>query len=252
MEHLKIYYMPKLSNAPSMVAALPDMGNVAGIGMNFLVRKLNAKLFAEIYAYWPPYVNYNNGLVEYKRTSYKFYHSASRNIILFTGDFNPSDPIRLYQVTNEVIKMAERLTVKTIYSIGAALKQNIISANTNTPAIYVISNNLSILEVTKQQNKNNLVVLTGEGQVVGFNGLILGLAKNQGIDAICLLGEIDNPNIIQPKAAQLILSALIQILKIKLLDMSELEEEEKRKNFMQQQISYFERATQDPKSPGIA
>lgn len=246
--------MPKLSSAPSMVAALPDMGNVAGIGMNFLVRKLNAKLFAEIHAYWPPYVSYNNGLVEYKRTSYKFYYSASRNIILFTGDFNPSDPIRLYQITNEVIKMAERLTVKTIYSIGAALKQNMISTNTNANAhtIYVISNNSSILEVTKQQNKDNLVVLTGEGQVVGFNGLILGLAKNEGIDAICLLGEIDNPNIIQPKAAQLILSALIQILKIKLLDMSELEEEEKRKNFMQQQISYFERATQDPKSPGIA
>ena len=83
-------------------------------------------------------------------------------------------------------------------------------------------------------------------------GLILGLAKNQGIDALCLLSEIDNPNIIQPKAAQLILSTLVQILKIKLLDMSELEEEEKRKNFMQQQINYFEKATQDPKSPGIA
>lgn len=258
MEQLKIYYMPKLSNTPSMIAALPDMGNVAGIGMNFLVKKLNAKLFAEIYAYWPPYVSYNNGFIDYKQTSYKFYCTTSKNIILFTGDFNPSDPIRLYQITNEVIKMAEKLTVNKIYSIGAALKQNMIPTNASANAssinpIYVISNNSSILEITKQQqNKNNLVVLAGEGQVVGFNGLILGLAKNQGIDALCLLSEIDNPNIIQPKAAQLILSTLVQILKIKLLDMSELEEEEKRKNFMQQQVNYFEKATQDPKSPGIA
>jgi len=258
MEQLKIYYMPILSNAPSMIAALPDMGNVAGIGMNFLVKKLNAKLFAEIYAYWPPYISYNNGLIGYKQTSYKFYCTTSKNIILFTGDFNPSDPIRLYQITNEVIRMAEKLTVNKIYSIGATLKQNMISTNASAnPSsinpIYVISNNSSILETIKQQqNKNNLVILTGEGQVVGFNGLILGLAKNQGIDALCLLSEIDNPNIIQPKAAQLILSTLVQILKIKLLDMSELEEEEKRKNFMQQQINYFEKATQDPKSPGIA
>jgi uncharacterized protein len=66
------------------------------------------------------------------------------------------------------------------------------------------------------------------------------------------LGEIDNPNVIQPKTAQLILSVLTQILKIKLLDMSELEEEEKRKNFMQQQVNYFEKVIQEGKSPGIA
>ena len=43
-----------------------------------------------------------------------------------------------------------------------------------------------------------------------------------------------------------------QLLKIKLLDMSELEEEEKRKNFMQQQVNYFEKVIQEGKSPGIA
>jgi hypothetical protein len=34
--------------------------------------------------------------------------------------------------------------------------------------------------------------------------------------------------------------------------MSELEEEEKRKNFMQQQVNYFEKVIQEGKSPGIA
>ncbi len=43
-----------------------------------------------------------------------------------------------------------------------------------------------------------------------------------------------------------------KLLKIKLLDMSELEEEEKRKNFMQQQVNYFEKVIQEGKSPGIA
>jgi proteasome assembly chaperone (PAC2) family protein len=44
---LKIHTLPKLKN-PNMIAALPDMGNVAGMGMDFLVKKLKAKLFAEI------------------------------------------------------------------------------------------------------------------------------------------------------------------------------------------------------------
>ena len=44
----------------------------------------------------------------------------------------------------------------------------------------------------------------------------------------------------------------MQILKIRLHDMSELEEEEKRKSFMQQQINYFQKSIQEGKSPGIA
>ena len=253
--------MPKFSNIPYMIAALPDMGNVAGIGVNFLIKKLEAKLFAEIYAYWPPFVNYSNGVIEYKQTSYKFYctnstsSSSKSNIVIFTGDFNPADPIRLYQIGYEVIKMAEKLGINTIYSMGAALyqQQQMTDGTTsdhNYPTIYAIANNQDILETTKQYQ--NLVPLEEEGQILGFNGLILGLARNQGIDAICLLSKIDDPNIIQPKAAQSILSTLVQILKITLHDMSELEEEEKRKSFMQQQISYFQKAIQEERSPGIA
>ena len=80
---LKMYHTPHFHhNYSSMIAALPDMGNVAGIGMNFLVRKLKAKLFAEIFAYWPPYVNYSDGLIDYIQASYKFY-SVGKNISQF-------------------------------------------------------------------------------------------------------------------------------------------------------------------------
>jgi proteasome assembly chaperone (PAC2) family protein len=251
MLELKTHFMPKFANIPYMIAALPDMGNVAGIGINFLIKNLEAKLFAEIYAYWPPFINYTNGLIDYTQTSYKFYCTNSKsNIVIFTGDFNPADPIRLYQIGYEVIKMAEKLGINTIYSMGAALHQHMTGTITNHHSIYAIANNQDILESTKQYD--NLVPLEGEGQILGFNGLILGLARNQGINAICLLSKIDDPNIIQPKAAQLILSTLMQILKIRLYDMSELEEEEKRKSFMQQQINYFQKTIQEGKSPGIA
>jgi proteasome assembly chaperone (PAC2) family protein len=65
--------------------------------------------------------------------------------------------------------------------------------------------------------------------------LVLGIAKEKNLDSVCILMEIDNPNIIQPKATQAILVKLLELLKIKSLDMKDLEEEEKRKKFMEQQ-----------------
>jgi len=93
---LKIHTLPKLKN-PNMIAALPDMGNVAGIGMDFLVKKLKAKLFAEIYAFWPPAVSYEKGLIQYNQSSYKFHYCKKENLVIFSGEFNPSDPRRLYE-----------------------------------------------------------------------------------------------------------------------------------------------------------
>ena len=40
---IKIHNHPKLES-PNMLAALPDMGNVAGIGVSYIIKKLNAKL----------------------------------------------------------------------------------------------------------------------------------------------------------------------------------------------------------------
>ena len=159
---LKIHSLPKLKN-PNMVAALPDMGNVAGIGVEFLIKNLKAKLFAELYAYWPPAVSYDGGLVKFDQSSYKFHYCEKENLIIFSGDFNPSDPRRLYEICYEAVEMAKKL-----------------------------------------------------------------------------------------KAAKLILTTLFELLKIKPLDMKDLEEEEKRKKFMEQQMSYMDNVMRRDKQPGIA
>ena len=60
------------------------------------------------------------------------------------------------------------------------------------------------------------------------------------------------PNIIQPKTAEAILLKLSELLKIKPLDMKELQEEEKRKRFMEQQMSYMSGLGKNDNQPGIA
>ena len=245
---IKIIEIPQFAGNEYVSAALPDMGNVAGIGIRFLAKKLNAKLFAEIYSYWPPYVTYNDGIIDYSQASYKFYYVADYNIVIFTGDFNPNDPRRLYEICFEVLKMAERIDVKILYSIGGALRQ-VNTASDIEKVVYGAVNMPEILDFIK---KPGITILQGEGQIAGFNGLILGLAKERGINAVCILGEIDNPNVIQPKTAQVILRILLNMLGVRSLDMSVTDEEEKRKKFMEQQMNYFEKVIERGEPPGIA
>jgi proteasome assembly chaperone (PAC2) family protein len=100
--------------------------------------------------------------------------------------------------------------------------------------------------------KYDVTALQGEGQITGFNGLILGLAKERSMDAMCILGEIDNPNMIQPKTAEAVLQVLIKILGISSMNMLELEEEERRKKFMEHQMSYLEKVMENGEPPGVA
>ncbi len=228
-----------------MIAALPDMGNVAGIGMDFLVKNLKAKLFAEIYAFWPPAVSYEKGLIKYNQSSYKFHYCEKENLVIFSGEFNPSDPRRLYELCYEVVNMAKKLKVDTLYSIGAALRP----PNPAEPKLFGIASSPKLVNLIK---KRKIELLSGKGQITGFNGLVLGIAKEKNLESICILMEIDNPNIIQPKAAQTILVKLLELLKIKPLDMKDLDEEEKRKKFMEQQMNYMDGFARKDKQPGIA
>ncbi|MGI0005186.1 MAG: PAC2 family protein [Nitrososphaera sp.] len=241
---LKVHADVEFSGRPRMVAALPDMGNVAGIGLAYLAKKLDARMFAELYSYWPPFVSYKDGgIVDYRQASYRFYAVKESNLLIFAGDFNPADPRRLYEVCYEALDMAGRMGVQELYSIGAALRQ------ATGDKVYAVANNPAMAE---QLTKAGAEMLQGEGQISGFNGLIMGLAKERNLDAACLLGEIDNPNIIQPRAAQSILQVLLKVLDLPAFDMAQLGDEERRKKFMEQQVGYLEKAMEKGGPPGIA
>jgi len=244
MEGTKIHYKPRFKKNPDIIAALPDMGNVAGLCQKLLLDKIETKLFAEIFAFWPNFVTYKNGLINYTQSSYKFYANTKYNIIIFTGDFNPSDPRRLYEICYEVVKIAKLFNVKTLYSFGASLKP----VNTIEKIVYVAVNKINLIKSLENQK---IQVLDDGGQITGFNGLILGIAKEHNLDGICILGEIDNPNVIQPKTAQEILKVLLRILNLSFIDLSDLDEEEKRKKFMEQQMNYFSNIIRENNLPGI-
>jgi proteasome assembly chaperone (PAC2) family protein len=62
------------------------------------------------------------------------------------------------------------------------------------------------------------VIPMGEGTIGGLNGLLLGVARQRGIEGVCLLGEmpIYATRIANPKASQAVLEVLTKMLGIEM------------------------------------
>jgi hypothetical protein len=71
-------------------------------------------------------------------------------------------------------------------------------------------------------SKHN-VILRGNLRIAGLNGLILGMAKERGMEGVCLLGEVPSyaTQIANPKASLSVLGILSKMLGIT-LDLAEL------------------------------
>jgi proteasome assembly chaperone (PAC2) family protein len=67
-------------------------------------------------------------------------------------------------------------------------------------------------------------ILRGNLRIAGLNGLILGMAKERGMEGICLLGEVPSyaTQIANPKASLSVLGILTKMLGIT-LDLAELD-----------------------------
>jgi proteasome assembly chaperone (PAC2) family protein len=216
---MEINYLmrPQLSE-PSMVAAWPGMGYLAKISADYLRRRLKARPFAEI-LYYQNAVIYKDGLAELPPIRHRFYAAASHDLIICVGDAQPSFPEEAYRLASEVIKVAERFNVKRIYTIAAYPTDYKME-----PRVYGIYTDESL---SASLLGYGVGMPEGEGAVNGLNGILIGVAKNKGIDGICLMGEIRFANVPQHLSSKAVLEKLTAILGIE-IDMSQLEERAKR------------------------
>ncbi|HIQ29897.1 MAG TPA: hypothetical protein EYH45_04965 [Candidatus Caldiarchaeum subterraneum] len=203
-----------------LVAALPDMGNVAGIAMQHLVSTLNMVKFAELLAYWPPYIKHKDGSIIYSRSNFAFYKpTGERGFIVFSGEFQPHEAMFLYELCGDVIEYSLELGVKRVITLGAAHTDGEV----REPRVFYAASSDGMQSLAEECGA---VQLQGEGYITGFNGLLLGLAMEHNLEALCILGEIDKPEIRQPKAAKHVLACLAKILDIEdKMDYRKLDEE---------------------------
>ena len=222
MEKLvKLYARPRL-NSPVLLAAWPGISNVAIIVASYLERKLGFKRLGEIrasYFFDPVGVIVRDNVVEapsfpQSRFSYWKNENGADDIILFIGEQQPS--AKGYELANTVLDVGMRFAAKRLYTFAAALTR---IHHTELPKAWGVATNPEVAESLRKYD----LVQRGNLQIAGLNGLMLGVAKERNIEAVCLLGEVPMyaTKIQNPMAALAILKVLTEILNIK-IDLSEL------------------------------
>lgn len=222
MEGIKIVKRPKLKD-PYLIVAWPGMGEVAFKAATYLVDKLQAEEFASMHPEDFFYLTgsiIQEGILDLPEFPYsKFYYwknkTGKNDLIIFINNTQP-DLTKTDAYCKRIISLAKSFKVKMIIGF-AAMPQSI--DHTQIPNVWFTATSKEINATLKKYNFNLLT----EGQISGMNGLFLGIAKKEGFEGFCLLGEIPlyTIQIENPRASYVILEALSKILNLR-IDLSNL------------------------------
>lgn len=213
---------PKLKN-PILVVGLPGVGNVGRVSIGYVIHKLKAKKFAELYSpYFYPFVMIHEDTIHTLRNEF-YYITGKQDIIFLVGDCQTYDPKGHYEVSGKILDFVQSLGCKEIVTIGGYAtgkvteKPNVLGAVTESKMI-------------KEYEKYGIdfKISTQVGTIVGASGLLIGLGdKLYNMKGLCLLGETSGfPIFTDPNAAEAVLIVLQKVLDVK-IDLTELKEKVK-------------------------
>lgn len=192
-----------------LISSLPDMGKVGGLVTQHLTRKLNTKNAAKIILADKPWVNLKNGLINLPYDEYTLTVDEKNSIVIFTGENQPQEPGTVFELANSVLStVAQMGNIKMVISTGGYLP----SENGNREHVFSVATNANSLDMLKTFGVDPLA--SEVNSITWFNGLILGIAKNQNIDGIGLFGEISDAETPQYKTASNVTSVIEKILGI--------------------------------------
>jgi uncharacterized protein len=213
-------YSVKLLKQPSpaycsMLASWPGIGNVSLVVAKYLKQKLNVEEIGEVNPigfFEPVGIRVKDNIVESPSfPESKFYYwqddNASKGLLLFIGEEQPSN--KGYELINHVLNVAQKLNVRMIYSCAAAVTR---IHHSEKPHVWGVATKPELLDELSKHG----AALQGNLRIAGLNGLILGLAKERGLDGLCLLGEVPSfaTQITNPKASLAVLEILSRMLNI--------------------------------------
>jgi uncharacterized protein len=179
-------YLRELSNPalenPTFIQGLPGFGNVGRIAAHLLIKNCGAKPFAELYSpTFPDYVSVSSkGTCHLPR--YEFYSATidKTNFVIMSGETQPSfdDVLAHYEVCGEIVNYVEKLGCRFLITIGG------VPITEEKAQVYVAATSTRL--ATELMEKG--AVIYSRGKIVGGTGLTLALAKEHGLEGVCLLG----------------------------------------------------------------
>ena len=208
-------------NEPIMIEGLPGVGNVGKLAAEHLVEQLKATKFAEVHSkYFPPQVLLDDeGVI--RLVSNDFYYVRGEgdrpDLIILVGDYQGLTPEGQYELSDYMLKVAMDHKVRRIYTLGGYG----IGRMVEEPRVLGAATSMTLVEEMKEKG---VVFSKGEpgSGIVGASGLLLGLGKVHGVEAVCLMGETSG-YFVDPKGAEAVLRILSALLNVE-VDFSALQD----------------------------
>ena len=208
-------YEPDIEK-PIVIAAMQDMGNVGSIVVNFINDSLHTRKFRTAKSQFPTYVIDKGGYIDVPTEGWEY--KFTDGLIMFGGGTGqPQNNQELNSLCQDVIDISKKYSAKFIYTLGGFHTNRLLN---KSPKTFVTTTSR---EITKQMHDMGIETTPQESIITGFNGLILGFAKQNEIHGIGMYGELNEPKIPQYRAAISIIKTLEKLTYRKLGDTASLE-----------------------------
>lgn len=172
---------PVLEN-PIFVQGLPGFGNVGKIAAYLLIKFCSAKSFTELYSpSFPDYVSVDSkGICRLPRYEFHAAPMEKNDFIIMTGDTQPSfdDVVAHYEVCSEILEFIKNHGCNFLVTMGG------VPISEDKAQVYVAATSPRLAAEFMEKG----AVIYSKGRIMGATGLMLGLAKERGLDGVCLLG----------------------------------------------------------------
>ncbi len=201
---------------PIVIAAMQDMGNVGSIVVNFINKNLKTRKFRTARTPFPTYIVDNGGYIDLPNESWD-YRFTDDLIVFGGGTGQPQENQELNAICQDVIDISKKYSAKFIYTLGGFHTNRELDKN---PKTFVTTTSK---DLTKHMQSLGIDITPQRSLITGFNGLILGFAKQNGIQGIGMYGELNHPEIPQYRAAISIIKTIEKLTFRKIGEISILE-----------------------------
>ena len=214
MDDIIIHYLEKPTlEDPLFVQGLPGIGNVGKLAAEHLKDELKAVKFAEIYSkFFPPQVLVlDDGQIRLVQNElYYVKRGNGKDLVLLVGDYQGLTPDGQYDLADFVLTELKKLGVHRLFTLGGYGMGRMITK----PRVLGAATDLALV---KEMEGHGVVFARGEpgAGIVGASGLLLGLGRMHGMEAVCLMGETSG-YFVDPKSAQAVLEVLTKVLDIQI------------------------------------
>jgi hypothetical protein len=206
---------------PILLAAWPGLGNVGILAIDYLRRKMETKVFAQVdmsTLVAPSSMVVKEGIVSFPELPDGIFHYHKDPDLIFFESSAQVAGKEGVMMAETILDFARRFRVPRVYT-AAALTQPM--SHTMQSNVLCASNSSRLLRALETYG----TIPMSDGQIAGLNGLLLGVAASRGIDAACILGTIPTyaGNVTYPKAAREIVKTISSVLDVD-VDLEEIDE----------------------------